>query len=508
MVRRLNTPWWQSSNDRKLTNRAFCSALAYIDDELTGVLSEAIRQTAYSRHQLLPSVTCHGCPLYVWVSQGGNMRGTSSDVFAKARVGSDTVKSGRINVLMCNPDSSSAFEVKTHTAPHHQDDVLAVILCILADAVERREPLGAEPAVQRVVRARDKRVVAKWTVDVDEVYDPSQRKFDHHQNDSALSHDSAASLVWRAHGLAICDHWCRKFGFQSADAQCWNLLVSGVHETVSSYIQYANDIDNNTVKYSENWPELDTPVFDGMVRHLIDTYVRHKCTQEEEGAILSEADVSSSTQALFDAMVRVRATEMERITPYSGMTGTPYQDDYGLVGRMRREGDACLPRDTLDCLFTHHVEDVRHMQQARQIIEDAVTASGKTHPEMLILSKGTKDMEKLIVRNDRCRNVQFVGWPQDEGYTIKGIKGVRFPTWWWVPNRMAKAVRYDVVPEPFANHHLCKLIGLTDVIFVHKSGWIAAVRSRKSAERLMLQAIALNKQSTNEDAQHEGSFTE
>ena len=367
---------------------------------------------------------------------------------------------------------------------------MAVVLCILADAVERREPLGVKPALQRVVRARDKRVVAKWTVDVDEVHDPSQRKFDHHQNDSALSHDSAASLVWRSHGLAICDHWCRKFGFLSADMQCWNVLVSGVYETVSSYIQYANDIDNNTVKYNENWPEFETPVFDDMMRHLIDAYVRHKSTCSD----VREEDILSCTQTLFDAMVRVRATETERITPYSGMTGTPYQDDYGLVGRMRRGGASFLPRDTLDRLYVHHAEDMRHMQHAKQIIDDAVTASGKDHPEMLILSKGTKDMEKLIVRNERCRNVQFVGWPQDEGYTIKGIKGIRFPTWWWVPNRMAKAVRYDVVPEPFANHPLCKLIGLTDVVFVHKSGWIAAVRSRKSAERLMMQAIALNKQ--------------
>lgn len=93
--------------------------------------------------------------------------------------------------------------VVTHPAPHHGDETTALAILEL---VEGRVD---------VLRTRDKEQLREaaaagaMLVDVGEVYDPAQGRFDHHQRDFAEVRSdgtkySSAGLLWREYGVDAC----------------------------------------------------------------------------------------------------------------------------------------------------------------------------------------------------------------------------------------------------------------------------------------------------------------
>ena len=94
--------------------------------------------------------------------------------------------------------------IVTHSGQFHTDDVFAVATLQLM-----LEEKGYSVVV---VRTRDERIVsnADYVVDVGEIYDPIQKRFDHHQQMGAGVREdgipyASFGLVWKEYGESICE---------------------------------------------------------------------------------------------------------------------------------------------------------------------------------------------------------------------------------------------------------------------------------------------------------------
>lgn len=92
--------------------------------------------------------------------------------------------------------------IVAHSGSFHTDDVFAVATLQLL--------LEKENAIE-VIRTRDPKIIetADYVVDVGEVYDPSLKRFDHHQFGGAGVRDNGIpyasfGLVWKEYGEALC----------------------------------------------------------------------------------------------------------------------------------------------------------------------------------------------------------------------------------------------------------------------------------------------------------------
>jgi uncharacterized UPF0160 family protein len=87
----------------------------------------------------------------------------------------------------------------THSGAFDPDDVLAVATLQLYLGIENT----------RVIRSRDEATIAAgdYVVDVGGVYDPANRRFDHHQNGVPQRENgvpySAFGLIWREYGEVV-----------------------------------------------------------------------------------------------------------------------------------------------------------------------------------------------------------------------------------------------------------------------------------------------------------------
>jgi len=94
--------------------------------------------------------------------------------------------------------------IVTHSGQFHTDDVFAVATLQLM-----LEEKGYSVVV---VRTRDEHIVsnADYVVDVGEIYDPIQKRFDHHQQMGAGVREdgipyASFGLVWKEYGESICE---------------------------------------------------------------------------------------------------------------------------------------------------------------------------------------------------------------------------------------------------------------------------------------------------------------
>ena len=98
----------------------------------------------------------------------------------------------------------SKVTIATHNGGFHSDDVFAVATLELYLAQQGVEDI-------EVVRTRDEAVIseADYVVDVGAVYDPAEKRFDHHQKDSPAPRENGVpyasfGLVWKEYGAEIC----------------------------------------------------------------------------------------------------------------------------------------------------------------------------------------------------------------------------------------------------------------------------------------------------------------
>lgn len=476
VVKRLNPGWWETGTPAR-TNRAFCEAVAFVDDELADILATAVAEAAQWCGGA--AVAWNGTPLSLLQ---GLVAAPPRLMAAAAVQGGDCVWSPRLSAQVHSGPAVAAhpgrvWDLKTHTSPHHHDDVLATVLCLHAEACRAALPVWGAPVRQSVARARSREVRAKWTVDVDGAYDPAARQFDHHQHGEQLAGHSAASLVWAHWAEPVCDRWCRSCGLSGSGPE-WAALVGAVAGYASAYVTYARCVDNNTLRYVPAAPPADhRAVSDAVTAELLAAYVGARFPQ------LGPAQAARVAQGLTAGLRRVQAVEEERVMALAGGAVLPM--DFGVVGRHAR--NPARPLDFLGSLSAQLVQDELRMEEAAAVVKEAFEA--RAGRRFLVLSRGVKDMERLVLAHAEGQDVQYVAWPHEDGYTLKGVRGALFPAWWWDRARMGKAVRYKVKPEPGMDPELCALVGVPDVKFVHKAGWIAGARTLRSAERMMAQSV-------------------
>lgn len=149
--------------------------------------------------------------------------------------------------------------IVTHNAKFHADDVFAVATLFLI--------LGEENC--EVIRTRDKDLIAKadYVVDVGEIYDPSQRRFDHHQRGGAGERDNglpyaAFGLVWKEYGVQLAGtpeaaERIDRALIQSLDAPDNGVSIADpiVEGIVSYTIAEIIDLYRPTWKEEHNWDQ-------------------------------------------------------------------------------------------------------------------------------------------------------------------------------------------------------------------------------------------------------------
>lgn len=94
------------------------------------------------------------------------------------------------------------IKIVAHSGTFHTDDVFAVATLQLL--LEEKNDIT-------VIRTRDKKIIeeADYVVDVGEIYDPSLKRFDHHQQGGAGVRDNGIpyasfGLVWKEYGELVC----------------------------------------------------------------------------------------------------------------------------------------------------------------------------------------------------------------------------------------------------------------------------------------------------------------
>lgn len=95
------------------------------------------------------------------------------------------------------------IKITTHDNLFHLDDLFA---CAIIEMI-----LDIEGKSYEIVRTRDKELIAQsdYVVDVGDVYDPSTKRFDHHQKGGVGARDTgipyaSAGLVWKEYGSTLC----------------------------------------------------------------------------------------------------------------------------------------------------------------------------------------------------------------------------------------------------------------------------------------------------------------
>jgi uncharacterized UPF0160 family protein len=210
------------------------------------------------------------------------------------------------------------IRIVTHNGTFHVDDLLAVAVIQLIHGVEHTE----------VVRSRDEAVWATgdYVVDVGNVYDPTTKRYDHHQHGGAGTREngvpySALGLVWRHHGAQICKSKTVWEHIDKTVVTSIDLADNGI-EVYSPTRPDAHPflIHRVLVKMRPTWKE--EPVFDErfmellpMARRIIEREIISAEDEEEGEAFVRQA---------YESSVDKRLVVLDRVYPWQGfLSKTP-----------------------------------------------------------------------------------------------------------------------------------------------------------------------------------------
>ncbi len=134
--------------------------------------------------------------------------------------------------------------IVTHSGSFHADDVFAVATVLLSF------PKNTKVEIIRT-RDEDKIKSADYVVDVGRIYDPKQRRFDHHQREGAGKHENGIlrasfGLVWEEYGKGI-----------SKSEEVFNIIKNKL-------VFYIDALDNGI--------EISKPLFNDLEPYTISDY--------------------------------------------------------------------------------------------------------------------------------------------------------------------------------------------------------------------------------------------
>lgn len=193
--------------------------------------------------------------------------------------------------------------IVTHNAKFHTDDAFAVATLFIL--------LGKENC--KVVRTRDEALIATgdYVVDVGNVYDEANNKFDHHQYGGAGTRPNGVpyasfGLVWKKFGKQVCDS-------QSvADVVDQNLVQSvdaadNGFDTIKTLIPnvYPYDINNLVNLYRFTWKEegeWDSKFLECVdwAQTVLERLIKISTDAEEGRKIVMDAYNSSSDKKIIE----------------------------------------------------------------------------------------------------------------------------------------------------------------------------------------------------------------
>ena len=139
------------------------------------------------------------------------------------------------------PEENTVADIVTHNGRFHCDEVCAIALLLIGELKGKRKVT--------VVRTRDPRVIeqATYVVDVGKVYDPTTRRFDHHQYNFDIvypdtSKYASAGLIWLRYGEAIVADIIKTHFPERGDDRA---LIMSTHEEISAVFKAVDNSDNN-----------------------------------------------------------------------------------------------------------------------------------------------------------------------------------------------------------------------------------------------------------------------
>jgi len=144
--------------------------------------------------------------------------------------------------------------IVVHSGSFHTDDVFAVATLKLF--LEKENEIT-------VIRTRNKKIIdtADYVVDVGEIYDPSQKRFDHHQFGGAGVRDkgipyASFGLVWKEYGEALCGSLELADQIDQRLVQPVDAMDNGISFMKSEREGlYMYDIRDITMSYRSTWAE-------------------------------------------------------------------------------------------------------------------------------------------------------------------------------------------------------------------------------------------------------------
>ena len=208
--------------------------------------------------------------------------------------------------------------VVTHSGSFDPDDVLAVAALQLY--------LGIDEV--KIVRSRDSEIIkaADWVIDVGGVYNPLEKRFDHHQNGVPKRGNgipySAFGLVWKEYGIAIAgsketaDYIEKKIVHPIDAADNHVAVCHPMHAEVSAFEFY--DVVDALKPVWGSTEDFDTQflVAVGFARILLQRLIAHGAANHAMQALIQkqyESDAQKAVLEFTEPIPRYALVEYEEV---------------------------------------------------------------------------------------------------------------------------------------------------------------------------------------------------
>ena len=185
----------------------------------------------------------------------------------------------------------------THDGSFHADEVTACALLLLFDLID----------MEGIVRTRDQKLLAncEYVCDVGGIYDPSIKRFDHHQSNYNGSLSSAGMILKYLKDQKILDAKLYQY-INGSLVMGVDAIDNGKAAPMMGHCSFSSVIANFVpVRYDANKEILQGAFFQALdfcLRHLTRLVAKYKYIQECRGKIKSEMDKRQKVMYFDEAM--------------------------------------------------------------------------------------------------------------------------------------------------------------------------------------------------------------
>lgn len=285
--------------------------------------------------------------------------------------------------------------VVTHNGKYHADDIFAVATLQLA--------LGKDI---RLVRTRDKKKIAEaeYVVDVGHIYNPTENRFDHHQEGGAGARENSISyaafgLVWKKFGekvsgsKEVADHIDEKLVTPLDAHDNGTSITKPLFEDVSEYT-----INSFFASFLPTWKDQGGD-FDKVFMKLL-PIARALLLREIERA-KSKIEARNIVMSVYEKMTDKRVLVLDRYYPW--------QD---------------VPRQCLDLLFVVYPETTENTWRVSGVKKDDRSFELRRSLPKEWGGKDGIDLQKVVGVNDAvfCHKGLFLAGAKSKEGVLKMVE--------------------------------------------------------------------------------------